>query len=235
MKILVMGGMHGNETLGIQLVKMLADRPIANVESLIANEEATKKLCRFTGKDLNRSFPGGQANSYEDVRAKGLLALSKNYDLVFDFHNTYCPDNDCSFVGESAISLLFDVSSMLGLSRVIVADYDCINKYAPNCISIEISMDSKRNDSKLWYEQIKDLSQMSTLGPSGDLSKYKFVYRMTLDDKEQFQLDKYKLKAFKPLKASLCKKLGVTSPAYPIFIADKFTPYNYGGLLNDVE
>lgn len=194
----------------------------------------TENSCRFIGKDLNRSFPGGQDKSYEDVRAKELLALSKNYDLVFDFHNTYCPENDCSFVGESAISLLFAVSSMLGLSRVIVADYDCINKYAPNCISIEISMDSKRNEPEFWYAQIKELSLMSGLSPSQTVSKYRFVYRMTLDDKDQFQLDKYKLKAFQPLEASLCKKLGVTSPAYPIFIADKFTPYNYGGLLNKI-
>lgn len=235
MRILVIGGMHGNETLGIQLVEMLIERPITNVESLMANEEATEKSCRFTGKDLNRSFPGGQDKSYEDVRAKELLALSKNYDLVFDFHNTYCPENDCSFVGESAISLLFDVSSMLGLSRVIVADYDCINKYAPNCISIEISMDSKRNEPEFWYTQIKELSLMSELSPSQTVSKYRFVYRMTLDDKEQFQLDEYELKAFQPLEANLCKKLGVTSPAYPIFIADKFTPYNYGGLLNEID
>jgi len=235
MKILVIGGMHGNETLGIQLVEMLKERPIASVESLIANEEATKKLSRFTGKDLNRSFPGGQAKSYEDVRAKELLTLSKDYELVFDFHNTYCPDNDCSFVGESAMSLLYNVSSMMGLSRVIVADYDCINKYARNCISIEISIDSKRNDPELWYAQIKELSVMSEPGQYQAVSKYRFVYRMTLKDKEKFRLDKYKMKAFEPLEADLCRELGVTSPAYPIFIADKFTPYNYGGLLNKIE
>jgi len=33
----------------------------------------------------------------------------------------------------------------------------------------------------------------------------------------------------------LAEKMGVKTPAYPIFINDKFTPYNYGGLLNKIE
>ena len=42
MKILVIGGMHGNEMLGIDLVKSLQENPLENIDSVLANEEAIK-------------------------------------------------------------------------------------------------------------------------------------------------------------------------------------------------
>lgn len=236
MKILVIGGMHGNETLGLEVISLLTMNPITNVDTIIANPEAVQGSCRFTGKDLNRSFPGTFDNDcYEDGRAAELLEMCKKYDAVLDFHNTYCANNDCSFVGDEANALLFDVSVLLGLDKVIIADYDCINKYAPNCVSIEISMDSPRNNAGIWYESIRGLSVIESVKVNSKPKKYKFVYRMTLDDKERLGLENYKLEAFKDIGSELSKKLGVSTPAYPIFIADKFTPYNYGGLLNVIE
>ena len=95
-------------------------------------------------------------------------------------------------------------------------------------------MDSEKNDPRRWYEQIKSLSLLSEVRPDRAVSTYRFVYRMTLEDKEKFSLESIEMKAFTPLEEDLCRKLGVASPAYPIFIADKFTPYNYGGLLNKI-
>ena len=57
MKILVIGGMHGNEMLGIDLVKSLQEDPLENIDSVLANEEAIKVNKRFVKQDLNRSFP----------------------------------------------------------------------------------------------------------------------------------------------------------------------------------
>jgi len=234
MNILIIGGMHGNETLGIELVKMLQNNPIDGIDAVIANDIAVKDAVRFTGKDLNRSFPGTlKAVGYEERRAAELVLLCKKYDVVLDFHNTYCSDNDCSFVGETASKALLSVSSELGLKRVIVADYDCLNKYAANCISIEVSMDSKQNDATIWYEKVKNL-QKATLSESSDIETYRFVYRMTLEDRDRLQLDTKNLKAFQRMNKELAEKLGVNSPAYPIFVGDAFTPYNYGGILNKI-
>jgi len=129
MKVLVIGGMHGNEPLGIDIVERLLSQPIKNVTAVIANAEAKQQNKRFTNTDLNRSFPGDE-KSYEGQRAKELLELCKDFDLVLDFHNTHCPENDCSFVGEKSDKVLLDAASFIGLKRVIVAGYDCINKYA---------------------------------------------------------------------------------------------------------
>ena len=233
MKLLVIGGMHGNEPLGIELVRVLQAQPIKNVDAVIANNEALAANVRFTGLDLNRSFPGKRANTqYESRRAAEMVKLCKQYDIVLDFHNTYCPDNDCSFVGETAEPKLYDLSGYLKLKRVIVADYDCINKYVDNCLSVEVSMNSNLNTVAYWLEKIAKLGELSVLPKSDYIEKYRFVYRITLEDSSKFNLSAGRLWAFKPISDELAQNMGVDNPAYPIFISDRFTPYNYGGLLN---
>lgn len=223
--------MHGNEPLGIGIVEYLSKQPIKNVSAVIANMEARRQNKRFTANDLNRSFPGDD-ESYEGLRAKELLMLCQDFDVVLDFHNTHCSGNDCVFVGEKADKTLFETASYVGLKRVIVADYDCINKYAPNCISIEISLDSPRNNVEEWLNIIGELANAQALPEATGLVQYRFTYRMTLEDNTKFNLDKKDLRAFEPIDSNIALKMGVQPPAYPIFVADTYTPYNYGGLLN---
>jgi hypothetical protein len=236
MRILVIGGMHGNEPLGINLVKLINKKPINNITAILANEKAVLKNKRFIKKDLNRSFPGNKnSKDYELKRAHELLKLCKEFNLVFDFHNTDSENNNCSFVGNKAKQFLFNISSYIGLNKVVSADYDCINKYALNCISIEISVKDKLSNPNYWYKKIKNLSKISKLPEAKNIQKYKFVYRITLTDKKKFNLKKSDFTIFKPISKSVAKKLKVKTPAYPIFISDKFTPYNFGGLLNKVK
>jgi hypothetical protein len=236
MKVLVIGGMHGNETLGIELVKSFQADPVDNVDVLVANEEAIAKNVRFVEQDLNRSFPGDvTSKQYELQRAAEIIEACKNYDIVFDFHNTYCSDNDCSFLGQQAKQLLYDASSELGLNRIIIADYDCLNKYASNCLSVEISMDSKNNNVEVWRNKITAISQKRFSPMTTQVATYQFVYRMTLEDKEKFKLMNRDLKAFVAMDRQLSKDMGLEGTLYPIFINDKFTPYNFGGLLRRIE
>ncbi len=232
MKVLIIGGMHGNEPLGVELVKQLQKEPMSNVDAIIANDEALAANTRFTGQDLNRSFPGSEtSDAYEPKRASELTELCKQYDIVLDFHNTYCPDNDCGFVGDTAARTLYDTASYLGLKRVIVAEYDCINKYAPNCLSVEVSMDSSENDVAIWREKVRALSLLESVPGTDDVTAYRFAYRMTLDDRDRLNLTDKNLQAFRAIDSQLATAMGIDSPAYPIFIGDTFTPYNYGGLL----
>lgn len=236
MKVLVIGGMHGNETLGLKVVELFQKSPVKNINANFANEQAIKGNCRFVGQDLNRSFPGNiKSKEYEPKRAAQLLKLTKKYDVVLDFHNTYCPNNDCGFVGDTANNQLFEVAWFLGLDKVIVADYDCINKSASNCLSVEVSLDSPLNKPELWYERIKQLSILETFSTKPKIELYRFVYRMTLADKDKLGLDKQNLEAFQPMDNKLAKAMGVKAPAFPIFIGDSFTPYNYGGVLNKIK
>lgn len=236
MKILVIGGMHGNEPLGISVVKLLQERPLNDVDSILANQQAIADNCRFIEQDLNRSFPGNaKSKVYEQYRAAVVLKVTTQYDIVLDFHNTHCPENDCGFVGETADDKLYDVVYLLGLKRIIVADYDCINKFANNCLSIEVSLDSQLNRSELWYERISMLSKLKEFKIKRKVEKYRFVYRMTLEDRDMLDLSSQNLQTFKAIKPSLAATLRVKSPAYPIFVNDQYTPYNYGGLLNKIN
>lgn len=236
MKILVLGGMHGNEPLGLAVVKLFEDRPVKGVDVMYANEEAIKQNVRFTSTDLNRSFPGKTKDAdYEATRAAEIMKRVGRYDVVLDFHNTHCPGNDCGFVGNTAKQPLYDVAWVLGIDKVIVADYDCINKYAPNCLSVEISLDSAQNSAELWYERIAMLCRFNVVQTSAAIAKYRFVYRMTLEDKARLDLPNQSLKAFQPLPVRLAKEMGLKMPAYPIFIGDGYTPYNYGGVLNKIK
>lgn len=233
MKILVIGGMHGNEPLGIKLVELFKTNKVTNIDSVIANQLAVKANQRYVGSDLNRSFPGDINDlEFEKRRAAELIKLCKNYDIVLDFHNTYCPNNNCSFVGEIANGLLYDASEFLGINRIIVADYDCINKYATNCISIEISMKSKIMNEEYWYYKISELSLKDSIEPAVSIEKYKFIYRISINDKNRLNLQERDLRAFNQIDDSLARSMNVIPPAYPIFINDKFTPDSFGGLLN---
>lgn len=231
MRVLVIGGMHGNEPLGIEVVKRLGKDGL--VDTMLANEPAIKAQKRFIRQDLNRVFPGDiESEDYELRRASQIVKICKNYDIVIDFHNTHCPDNDCAFIGNTTNPLLKKVSAFFGLNRVVVANYDCLNKYAPNCISVEVSLDSAMMNADWWVDKITELTQTDSLNADeSQISLYEFAYRISLADSKRLGLKQKNLKAFKPISKEIADKLGVKSPAYPIFIADKYTPYNFGGLL----
>ncbi len=232
MKILVIGGMHGNEPLGIDIVKALEKNSL--VDSIIANERAVEAKSRFIRKDLNRSFPGdARSKDYELNRANQIIKLCSKYDIVIDFHNTHCPDNDCTFIGDTSNQNLKNVSAFFGLSRVIVANYDCLNKYVPNCISVEVSLDSAMMNVDLWVDKITELAQTEKISSvdENQISLYEFASRISLGDCKRLNLKEKDLRAFQPISREIADELGVKSPAYPIFIADKYTPYNFGGLL----
>ncbi len=235
MEILTIGGMHGMEPLGVDLVALLEKQPVQNVDGVIGSPRAVEAGTRFVNADLNRSFPGDiSSRDYEERRAAEILRLADSYDVVLDFHNTGCPENDCGFVGETADPRLYDILAWFGLKRVIVADYECVNKYAPNCLSVEVSLDSPQMDASWWYDRISELATLDTVQPAEDMEVYRFVSRMTLEDRDRLQLPDKALKAFQQVEEGLATELDVQSPAYPIFIADPLTPYNYGGLLNKI-
>ncbi|GAA5189280.1 aspartoacylase [Ferrimonas gelatinilytica] len=103
-QVAVVGGTHGNEFSGIQLVKQWQRRPEAlsrpglRVESLWAHPHAHEANRRYLDADLNRQFtPALLADplqrSYEALLAKALdqqlgPKSSPKTDLIIDLHNT---------------------------------------------------------------------------------------------------------------------------------------------------
>lgn len=232
MRILVIGGMHGNELLGIQLVQLLRDRPVGGVDAMIANPRAVSANRRFIETDLNRSF-GSSGNGYESRQARKIEHLSRQYDLVLDFHNTQTAENNCSFVGPNSEKSVIEASMLLDLSRCVIATYDCINKQCTNVLSIEISIGDEFDAAKYWYRQIqKMVAGQIRLNASRSLRMYKFVGRCTWQQREV--IGSASLKPFRKLSIDLAQRLGYDCPVYPIFIGSKFTEY-YATLLMEVK
>ena len=125
--IALVGGTHGNETSGIQLIRnwqqfgLPARFDELNVSLSIANEAALAANVRFVEEDLNRQFTlAGLAN---ESRAKeAILAKSLNQqlgpkgnsktDFVIDIHNT------TSEMGATLIILEVDEFHTLSLIHI---------------------------------------------------------------------------------------------------------------------
>lgn len=232
MNILVIGGMHGNELLGVQLVQSLQRQPIEGVSALIANPRAVKNGARYVETDLNRSFGTQPSDTYERRRAKALLGKLKRYDAVLDFHNTETPQNNCCFVGVESEQLLYETAKRLGFSNCVQATYDCINKYAPNVLSIEISVGDARDDVEYWRTVIGDIARLNSVESTGlTLSVYRYARRVTWEDQTQHRICDWE--PFKQISQDESRAFGVATGSVPIFIGSRLTEY-YATLLEPV-
>ncbi len=108
--VTILGGVHGNELVGIQVVRKLVeklqsgalyvDNPNAELIVAIGNPLAVEKNARGSeaGQDLNRSFScdllesfNEQCSSYEANRALVLAPLLRRTDVLVDLHATNKP------------------------------------------------------------------------------------------------------------------------------------------------
>jgi len=119
-RVAIVGGTHGNELLGIELVRLLQRQPEeAQRESfetvcVLANPEATAVCQRYVSVDLNRCFTaatlGGaepDAASVEEARARELDAMlgpkrseSPQCDVCLDVHTTTSAVGTCLMMAQ---------------------------------------------------------------------------------------------------------------------------------------
>lgn len=227
-KILVLGGTHGNERLGIELVALLKKQPIQGVDATLANPKAIKAGKRFVESDLNRSFGASFPGTYESRLAARLAKLTRSYDVVLDFHNTQTPKNNCTFVGVGCDQQLFSAIKQLGLTRCVEATYDCINKYCLNSISVEISVDDELDDATYWYRQIECLAS-TNLGRSASVDVYRFNKRVTWQEKNKYKINDWQ--PFEEISSKDKRSLGVSGIIVPIFVGSTLTEF-YATLLS---
>lgn len=231
-KFLVIGGLHGNEPLGLEVCKKLEKIKITNIDILYGNKKAIRDNKRFIEQDLNRVFPGSNA-SYEGRRARQIMKICEDYDFVIDFHNTNCPGNNCGFVGGSRWQAAANLAAYLKLKKLIVADYDCVNKYVKNCLSVEISLGDRLCGADYWVGALSKLSRFNPKKNYGKMELYKFSYRITREQQNKLRFPRWK--AFGRMPNRDLVKLGLSGRYYPIFVDDAYTPYNYAGLIQKLK
>ena len=67
------------------------------------------------------------------------------------------------------------------------------------------------------------------------MEKFRFVYRMTLEDKTRLNLDQASLRAFQPIDQSLAEKMGVKLRLILFLSMTNSRRINYGGLLSKID
>ena len=234
MNILIIGGLHGDETLGIEVIKLLRNKPIKSVTGIFGNPSAITTNTRYCDQDLNRVFPGKTNGSLEEMRATQIMSFGENFDIILDFHNTTAINNNCSFVGSKGKEILFDVSSFLGLNDVVIADYPCINEYLPNCISIEVSYSSSLCDPKYWYDLIQKLVTKLTTNLSTDIIPKATVNKHRMIGKIS-QKPNYELKNWQLLPDELKQEIGLNGEIYSLFVGEKAYTDRYCSLVQKIK
>jgi len=104
--MVILGGVHGDEKTGIEVVKNLHTLFASGEEVLcrgkltliLGNEEAIRTSQRVTGpeRNLNRMFTRGHLDGpalgfYESLRAKQLFLFLSSADISLDIHSTSVP------------------------------------------------------------------------------------------------------------------------------------------------
>jgi len=98
----IMGGIHGNEICGVEVVKELREKLKINrgtVYLILGNPRAIKDRVRQTDTNLNRAFrevgdlTREQINSYEYKLAKEIMPYLQKSDAVLDLHSSGTEDS----------------------------------------------------------------------------------------------------------------------------------------------
>jgi aspartoacylase len=94
MKIAVVGGTHGNEPVGVEVIRHLDRRPPAaalhEFKTYWGNPSAYELQRRFVDCDLNRCFgKNGRSSGSEAARSRELAQeIEGNFDFIIDIHTT---------------------------------------------------------------------------------------------------------------------------------------------------
>ncbi|MFA6593669.1 MAG: succinylglutamate desuccinylase/aspartoacylase family protein [Candidatus Buchananbacteria bacterium] len=120
-KILLVVATHGDETIGIEAIKILANYNLEKYfDILIANPRAWKSNKRFIDIDLNRCYPGNKKSRlYEQKIAAENLACAMNYKYIIDIHEAKAGIDDFIIEPRENISTKFPLD-FLNLKKVLL-------------------------------------------------------------------------------------------------------------------
>lgn len=94
-RVAVVGGIHGDEPAGTEIVERLAERvPVdgtdGTIQLVLANEPAIERSERYVETDLNRAFPGDNTSDvYESALASRLVDILGGADAILALHTSH--------------------------------------------------------------------------------------------------------------------------------------------------
>lgn len=134
-RVAIVGGSHGNELIGVYLIKKfhkypgLIQRSSFETLSLFGNPKAIASGSRYIDKDLNRCFtgdnlPDDKISIYEELRAKEIQAIlqPQNQDCVnaiIDLHTTTANMGLCIILGNMHPLLLHLAAHLSAINPLV--------------------------------------------------------------------------------------------------------------------
>jgi succinylglutamate desuccinylase len=225
-KILLVGGLHGDEPTGIKVAKYFKKNKVAGINSILANTKAIREKQRYIETDLNRSFSVTVPISYEEVLAVKIAKELKEYDLILDFHNSVANGTNCSIVTCKPNKLHIHVSALLGFDNLLIMppSGSLIGENSEKSISIEIAYDSvKQYSEKKLINKIKNLNINNTI--QDNVKIYKYIATIKKPTIKRVKINLRSLKNFVELTTDQKNKLQLNSKIEycPVFARSNYT------------
>lgn len=176
MRILIVGGTHGDERTGVDVVSRLKRNPVIGIGTLIANPRATQMHRRFVETDLNRSFGVRNPRSYEEKRALRLARILKQHDLIIEFHNTVSRTMCAILTTPKPTVRQLRTVAHLGLDRVVVmpAGHSLSGQNPSKTVSIEVSTGESKFSAQFFVDRIKAIGCEMNIASSNNLTLYRY-------------------------------------------------------------
>jgi len=160
-RVAIVGGIHGDEPAGEQIVKRLAAElddegtGTGSVRLIIANEPALAAETRYTDADLNRVFPGdADSNEYERALAPRLAAALDGMDAVLALHTSHSAPPPFAIYSDLTESVR---RSVTGMPVDYVVDSSelrstTLDSVVPHTVSIEVGRQGSEDAVEFGYE-----------------------------------------------------------------------------------
>lgn len=161
--VAIIGGLHGDEPAGEQIVRRFAERLAdpdetkgeGSIRLLIANEPALEAGTRYTDTDLNRAFPGDSTSQeYERALAPKIMAAVEGADAVLALHTSYSAPPPFAIYSELTDSVRRTVTGMpvdyvLDSSGLRSTTLDSV---VPHAVSVEVGRQGSDEAVEFGYE-----------------------------------------------------------------------------------
>ena len=202
--VAIFGGVHGNEKVGVEVVRTLAEKLVltaGTVHLVEANPKAIQQNVRAIKKNLNRCFVRKEDSAEsEDIRAQELMDLLDTADVLIDIHASNTPGSTPFIICEAEA---MELAHLLNF-ELISSGWDAIEPGAADgymhrqnkpalCLECGYAEDVEINYALAENSILRVLSHLKMLEAPVVLSlnvvqKHLEVYKAVIRENEKFAL-----------------------------------------------
>jgi succinylglutamate desuccinylase len=148
-KILFIISTHGDEKIGLEVIKKLLKKGLGSqFDFITANPFALASGTRYIEKDLNRSYPGNStSNTLEEALADHNLSIAQRYEFVIDLHEAQCGTDNFIIIPRDKMPNDFSLN-LIDLETVLLwpDPRGPLGETLKNTVELEFGMQGKNRE-----------------------------------------------------------------------------------------